>query len=286
MKQVTQVSQLKQEIADARANGKRIAFVPTMGALHDGHLSLVDQVRTEENFVVASIFVNPLQFNDPSDYENYPQSLGVDARLLSDRGVDVLFLPEPETVYPEQPNLITPEQIETNVSLGLEGEHRPGHFSGVLTVVSRLFDLITPDIAAFGKKDAQQLALIRSLVSHQLASGRRMPLKIIAGETIRDDHGLALSSRNARLDSEQLEIARTINVALASCDGKADVEAAIGEAKSLLSEEIKLDYLEIVEPATFEPVSGDYEGSAIALFAGYVGQVRLIDNREISIKGS
>jgi len=286
LKQVSQVAQLKQEIAEARANGKRIAFVPTMGALHDGHLSLVDQVRSEDNFVIASIFVNPLQFNDPSDYENYPQSLGVDARLLSDRGVDVLFLPEPETIYPDEPNLITPEDIETNVSLRLEGEYRPGHFTGVLTVVSRLFDLVTPDIAAFGKKDAQQLALIRSLVSHQLASGRRMPLKIIAGETIRDDYGLALSSRNARLNSEQLEIARTINVALDSCDGKENVEEAVETARAMLSDEIKLDYLEIVDPATFEPVSRDYEGSAIALFAGYVGQVRLIDNREISIKGS
>jgi len=286
LKQVSQVAQLKQEIAEARANGKRIAFVPTMGALHDGHLSLVDQVRSEDNFVIASIFVNPLQFNDPSDYENYPQSLGVDARLLSDRGVDVLFLPEPETIYPDEPNLITPEDIETNVSLRLEGEYRPGHFTGVLTVVSRLFDLVTPDMAAFGKKDAQQLALIRSLVSHQLASGRRMPLKIIAGETIRDDHGLALSSRNARLNSEQLEIARTINVALDSCDGKENVEEAVETARAMLSDEIKLDYLEIVDPATFEPVSRDYEGSAIALFAGYVGQVRLIDNREISIKGS
>lgn len=286
MKQVSQVAQLKQEIAEARANGKRIAFVPTMGALHDGHLSLVDQVRSEDNFVIASIFVNPLQFNDPSDYENYPQSLGVDARLLSDRGVDVLFLPEPETIYPDEPNLITPEDIETNVSLRLEGEYRPGHFTGVLTVVSRLFDLVTPDMAAFGKKDAQQLALIRSLVSHQLASGRRMPLKIIAGETIRDDYGLALSSRNARLNSEQLEIARTINVALDSCDGKENVEEAVETARAMLSDEIKLDYLEIVDPATFEPVSRDYEGSAIALFAGYVGQVRLIDNREISIKGS
>ena len=286
MKQVSQVAQLKQEIAEARANGKRIAFVPTMGALHDGHLSLVDQVRSEDNFVIASIFVNPLQFDDPRDYENYPQSLGVDARLLNDRGVDVLFLPEPETIYPDEPNLITPEDIETNVSLRLEGEYRPGHFTGVLTVVSRLFDLVTPDMAAFGKKDAQQLALIRSLVSHQLASGRRMPLKIIAGETIRDDHGLALSSRNARLNSEQLEIARTINVALDSCDGKENAESASDTAKAMLSDEIKLDYLELVDPATFEPVSGDYEGSAIALFAGYVGPVRLIDNREISIKGS
>jgi pantoate--beta-alanine ligase len=113
-----------------------------------------------------------------------------------------------------------------------------------------------------------------------------MPLKIIAGETIRDDHGLALSSRNARLNSEQLEIARTINVALDSCDGKENAESASDTAKAMLSDEIKLDYLEIVDPATFEPVSRDYEGSAIALFAGYVGQVRLIDNREISIKGS
>ena len=285
MKQVTQADQLKQLIAQARSEGLRIAFVPTMGALHSGHLSLIDQVRTEENFVIASIFVNPLQFNDQSDYENYPQSLGVDARLLSDRGVDVLFLPEPETVYPDTPNLISPEDIGSNLGETLEGEFRPGHFQGVLTVVSRLFDLVTPDVAVFGKKDAQQLALIKQMVAHQLASGRRMPLKIIAGETVRDEHGLALSSRNARLSSEQIEIARTINVALSSCEGKSAL-AAKSEAREILHPEIRVDYLELVDPESFQPVDDDYTGSTLALFAGYVGDVRLIDNREISIKGS
>ena len=285
MKQVSQADQLKQLIAQARSEGLRIAFVPTMGALHSGHLSLIDQVRTEENFVIASIFVNPLQFNDQSDYENYPQSLGVDARLLSDRGVDVLFLPEPETVYPETPNLISPEDIGSNLGEILEGEFRPGHFQGVLTVVSRLFDLVTPDIAVFGKKDAQQLAIIRQMVAHQLSSGRRMPLKIIAGETVRDEDGLALSSRNARLSSEQIEIARTINVALSSCEGKTP-SAAKSEAGEILHPEIRVDYLELVDPESFQPVDDDYTGSTLALFAGYVGDVRLIDNREISIKGS
>lgn len=285
MKQVTGAAELKQLVSEARTQGKQIAFVPTMGALHLGHLSLIDKVREDDNFVVASIFVNPLQFNDKNDYENYPQSLGVDARLLSDRGVDVLFLPEAETVYPESPNLITPSDIESNIGDALEGKFRPGHFEGVLTVVSRLFDLVTPDIAVFGKKDAQQLALIKKMVSHQLASGRRMPLSIIAGDTVRDEHGLALSSRNARLNEQQLEIARTINTALASCDGKAR-ENAIQGAKQELHPDIRLDYLEIVDADTFEPVSDDFVGSALALFAGFVGDVRLIDNREITIKGS
>lgn len=259
--------------------------MPTMGALHSGHLSLIDQVRTDDNFVIASIFVNPLQFNDKADYENYPQSLGVDARLLSDRGTDVLFLPEPETVYPDSPNLISPADIESNIGEILEGEFRPGHFQGVLTVVSRLFDLVTPDIAVFGKKDAQQLALIRQMVAHQLASGRRMPLKIIAGETIRDEHGLALSSRNARLSEQQLDVARTINTALASCENKSSSDAK-KQALQKLHPEVKVDYLEIVDPVSFETVGDDYSGSTLALFAGYVGDVRLIDNREISIKGS
>jgi pantoate--beta-alanine ligase len=285
LKQVTGAAELKQLVSEARTQGKQIAFVPTMGALHLGHLSLIDKVREDDNFVVASIFVNPLQFNDKNDYENYPQSLGVDARLLSDRGVDVLFLPEAETVYPESPNLITPSDIESNIGDALEGKFRPGHFEGVLTVVSRLFDLVTPDIAVFGKKDAQQLALIKKMVSHQLASGRRMPLSIIAGDTVRDEHGLALSSRNARLNEQQLEIATTINTALASCDGKAR-ENAIHDAKRELHPDIRLDYLEIVDADTFEPVSDDFVGSALALFAGFVGDVRLIDNREITIKGS
>ena len=285
MKQVVGAVELKQLVSEARTQGKQIAFVPTMGALHLGHLSLIDKVREDGNFVVASIFVNPLQFNDKNDYESYPQSLGVDARLLSDRGVDVLFLPEPETVYPESPNLITPSDIESKIGDVLEGKFRPGHFEGVLTVVSRLFDLVTPDIAVFGKKDAQQLALIRQMVSHQLASGRRMPLSIIAGDTVRDEHGLALSSRNARLNEQQLDIARTINTALASCDGKS-LDIAIHDAKQELHPDIRLDYLEIVDAGSFEPVSDDFVGSALALFAGFVGDVRLIDNREITIKGS
>ena len=205
--------------------------------------------------------------------------------MLSDRGVDVLFLPEPETVYPETPNLISPEDIGSNLGETLEGEFRPGHFQGVLTVVSRLFDLVTPDIAVFGKKDAQQLAIIRQMVAHQLASGRRMPLKIIAGETVRDEDGLALSSRNSRLSSEQIEIARTINVALSSCQGKS-VAAAKTEAREILHPEIRVDYLELVDPESFQPVDDDYSGITLALFAGYVSDVRLIDNREISIKGS
>ena len=283
MKQVTAAADLKQLVSEARSEGKRIAFVPTMGALHEGHLSLIDLVRNDDNFVVVSIFVNPLQFNDKNDYENYPQSLGVDARLLSDRGADALFLPEPETVYPESPNLISPEDIGSDLGEVLEGEFRPGHFQGVLTVVSRLFDLVTPDIAVFGKKDAQQLELIGQMVSHQLSSGRRMPLKIIAGETVRDEHGLALSSRNSRLSSAQLEIARTINVALASCSGKSP-ETAKSDALEILHPEIRPDYFEIVDER-FQPVNDDYSGSAIALFAGYVGDVRLIDNLEISIEG-
>lgn len=285
MKQVTGAPQLRQVVAEARSNGLRIAFVPTMGALHAGHLSLIDQVRTEGNFVIASIFVNPLQFNDKNDYENYPQSLGVDARLLSDHGTDVLFLPEPQTVYPESPNLISPADIDSKIADNLEGEFRPGHFAGVLTVVSRLFDLATPDVAVFGKKDAQQLAIIRQMVSHQLASGRRMPLKIIAGETVRDERGLALSSRNARLSEQELEIARSINQALESCDGK-NASSAKRQAMQILHPDIKVDYLEIVDTESFEPVSDDHSGTTLALFAGYVGDVRLIDNREISTKGS
>jgi pantoate--beta-alanine ligase len=285
LKQVTGAAELKQIVSEARTDGKQIAFVPTMGALHQGHLSLIDIVADESNFVVASIFVNPLQFNDKDDYENYPQSLGVDARLLSDRGVDVLFLPDPETVYPESPNLISPADIGSHIGNVLEGKFRPGHFEGVLTVVSRLFDLVTPDIAVFGKKDAQQLALVRQMVSNQLASGRRMPLSIIAGDTVRDEHGLALSSRNARLSEQELDIARTINTALAACNGKS-LESALHDAQQALHPDIRLDYLEIVDANSFEAVSNDFAGSALALFAGFVGDVRLIDNREIIIKGS
>lgn len=266
--------ELEAAVSQARDSGRTIGFIPTMGALHDGHLSLVRKAQQDGHFVVVSIFVNPLQFNQPGDYESYPRSIGVDARLLTDAGVDLLYAPSAQEIYPPSQPLKEPEVG----SLGekFEGEVRPGHFAGMLKVVSRLFDLVRPDAAYFGQKDAQQLALVRQMVSQQIAEGYREPMKVIGCPTVRDDSGLALSSRNIRLSEKELEVARTIGKALLV--GKAAGPKAIdvtSAAKAQLSDEARLEYLELVNPATFEKVEAS---PGLLIIAARVGETRLIDN--------
>lgn len=266
--------ELEAAVSQARDSGRTIGFIPTMGALHDGHLSLVRKAQQDGHFVIVSIFVNPLQFNQPGDYESYPRSIGVDARLLTDAGVDLLYAPSAQEIYPPSQPLKEPEVG----SLGekFEGEVRPGHFAGMLKVVSRLFDLVRPDAAYFGQKDAQQLALVRQMVSQQIAEGYREPMKVIGCPTVRDDSGLALSSRNIRLSEKELEVARTIGKALLV--GKAAGPKAIdvtSAAKAQLSDEARLEYLELVNPATFEKVEAS---PGLLIIAARVGETRLIDN--------
>lgn len=266
--------ELEAAVSQARDSGRTIGFIPTMGALHDGHLSLVRKAQQDGHFVIVSIFVNPLQFNQPGDYESYPRSIGVDARLLTDAGVDLLYAPSAQEIYPPSQPLKEPEVG----SLGekFEGEVRPGHFAGMLKVVSRLFDLVRPDAAYFGQKDAQQLALVRQMVSQQISEGYREPMKVIGCPTVRDDSGLALSSRNIRLSEKELEVARTIGKALLV--GKAAGPKAIdvtSAAKAQLSDEARLEYLELVNPATFEKVEAS---PGLLIIAARVGETRLIDN--------
>lgn len=266
--------ELEAAVSQARDSGRTIGFVPTMGALHDGHLSLVRKAQQDGHFVIVSIFVNPLQFNQPGDYESYPRSIGVDARLLTDAGVDLLYAPSAQEIYPPSQTLKEPEVG----SLGekFEGEIRPGHFAGMLKVVSRLFDLVGPDAAYFGQKDAQQLALVRQMVSQQISEGYREPMQVIGCPTVRDDSGLALSSRNIRLSEKELEVARTISKALLA--GKAAGPKAIdvtSAAKAQLSDEARLEYLELVNPATFEKVEAS---PGLLIIAARVGETRLIDN--------
>lgn len=266
--------ELEAAVSQARDSGRTIGFIPTMGALHDGHLSLVRKAQQDGHFVIVSIFVNPLQFNQPGDYESYPRSIGVDARLLTDAGVDLLYAPSAQEIYPPSQKLKEPEVG----SLGekFEGEIRPGHFAGMLKVVSRLFDLVRPDAAYFGQKDAQQLALVRQMVSQQISEGYREPMKVIGCPTVRDDSGLALSSRNIRLSEKELEVARTIGKALLV--GKAAGPKAIdvtSAAKAQLSDEARLEYLELVNPATFEKVEAS---PGLLIIAARVGETRLIDN--------
>lgn len=267
------IAELKQALAQADADGKRVGFVPTMGALHAGHLSLVKKAQEQELFVVVSVFVNPRQFGEGDDLTNYPRTLGVDARILTDAGVDVLFAPSSNEVYPASGvEEISAEELGNK----FEGASRPGHFDGMLTVVNRLFNLVQPDVAFFGSKDAQQLVLVSQMVRRQVANGDREPIKIIACDTVRDDSGLALSSRNQRIEKDLLPAAKTISKALFAGSKEKTKQECIQAAKNELDPKIRLDYIELVNPDTFEVVES-CEG-AMMVIAAWAGEVRLIDN--------
>jgi pantoate--beta-alanine ligase len=269
--------ELAEAVSKARAEGKTIGFIPTMGALHEGHLSLVRLAQANKDFTVVSIFVNPLQFGEKSDFDSYPRTIGVDARLLTDASVDVLFSPSGHEVFPADLELAEP--VAGALAQKFEGEYRPGHFGGMLKVVSRLFDLVSPDHAYFGEKDAQQLALVKQMVSEQIAAGRREPMKVIACPTIRDEQGLALSSRNSRLSDAELRTARTLYQALlAGSKAGKKREQILAAAKAQLSSEATLEYLELVDPQSFELVDQLPAGGGLLIIAAWVGDVRLIDN--------
>lgn len=267
------IVELEQALTVADTEGRRVGFIPTMGALHKGHLSLVKKAQEQGLFIVVSVFVNPRQFGDGDDLENYPRTLGVDARVLSDAGVDVLFAPSSQEVY----SASGVKEISAG-ELGnlLEGTVRPGHFDGMLTAVNRLFNLVQPDVAFFGSKDAQQLMLVTQMVKHQVANGDREPIKVVACETVRDDEGLALSSRNQRIPTELMPAAQTLHQALVAGSTKKTKADCIGAAKAQLDPIIRLDYLELVDPETFAVTEG-VEGARMVI-AGWVGEVRLIDN--------
>lgn len=271
--------ELAEAIENAKKSGRTIGFIPTMGALHEGHLSLVRRSQQDGHFTVVSVFVNPLQFGQKNDFENYPRTLGVDARLLTDAEVDVLFAPTVQDVFPKDVLLVEPEPGKLGEKF--EGQSRPGHFAGMLKVVSRLFDLVSPDAAYFGEKDAQQLALVRQMTESQISLGQREPLKIVGCKTIREPSGLALASRNRRLSSEELKVAETISQALfAGAAAEPEADAIIARAKATLSPEARLDYLELVDPTTFERVD---RAPGLLIIAAQVGEVRLIDNMMIGL---
>jgi pantoate--beta-alanine ligase len=285
VKLVHTAAELRREVDAARRDGKSIGFVPTMGALHDGHISLLKIAQQRSEFTVASIFVNPLQFGQGEDFDRYPRTLGVDARLLTDAGAGVLFAPTASEVYPEGVTLASPSAGP--VGEAFEGAARPGHFDGMLKVVSRLFDLVAPDVAVFGAKDAQQLFLVRQMVGQQVAAGQRAPLKIVAGPTVRDVDGLALSSRNRFLSDAERAIATSIPAALRAATDAAATGASARvirqHALDRLHPEIRLGYLELVDLETFQPVPPDFTGTALLIFAGQVGATRLLDNLELQI---
>ncbi len=261
----------------AREEGRSRAVVMTMGALHDGHLSLVREARAAADEVVATIFVNPLQFNDPADLERYPRTLEADAALLEAEGVDVLYAPDDEDVYPGGEPVVT-------VSAGrlgeiFEGKHRPGHFDGMLTVVLKLLNLTQPDVAIFGQKDAQQLIAIRRMVRDF-----NVQVTIQAAATVREPDGLALSSRNRFLSASERRTALTLSgalmeaVARAEAGENATAALAAGYVVLAANDEIELDYFAALDPASGESVPSDYRGDVIFAVAASVGKTRFIDN--------
>jgi pantoate--beta-alanine ligase len=266
-----------QRFADAeRAAGRRIGFVPTMGALHEGHLSLVRRARGLADTVVVSIFVNPIQFDSRTDFERYPRDEATDAKLLETEGVEVLFLPRAEEMYP--PGFQTRVEV-TELSKPLCGAHRPGHFAGVATVVTKLFAAVKPHVAVFGEKDYQQLQLVRRMVRDL-----NFDLEIVAGPTVREPDGLAMSSRNRRLSAPEREkaaripaaIARVRELAARGTRSARSLERAFREPLEGL-EGVRVEYAELRDASTLEAL-GDLDRTAVFAVAVWVGDVRLIDN--------
>lgn len=279
------VADLKLELAEARNSGKKISFVPTMGAIHLGHLSLVEIAKLHSDFVVASIFVNPLQFDSAKDLESYPNHETEDIKALESSGTNLLFMPTVDEIYPNKKVELT--QSAGQIGTLFEGKSRQGHFDGMLTVVSRLFDLVQPHVAVFGAKDAQQLFLVRQMLVEQIGSGIREPIEIIEAPTVREPSGLALSSRNERLSAHELTQALTLSKAIELVGSTDKPGAAVAHrlASSVFSEtpEAKLEYLAFVNPETFEPVSDGFTGQALMIVAAEVGGVRLIDNGLVTL---
>ena len=266
-----------QPFLDGFANGKR-GVVMTMGALHEGHLELLKKARHDCDLVVATIFVNPLQFGPNEDFDRYPRTLDDDLKLCAEAGVDVVYAPAVEEVYPGgQPIVkVTPGPMGEV----LEGAFRPGFFTGVLTIVNKLLNLTDPDTAFFGQKDAQQLALVRRMVLDL-----NMPVEIVGVPTVRDEDGLAKSSRNRYLSPEERTTALTLSRALFAGQARtADGADAVREAANAVLEpavaagRLDVDYLALVDPRDFSEVSPAFSGEAVLAVAARVGTTRLIDN--------
>jgi pantoate--beta-alanine ligase len=275
---VTTIAELRGRLDAERAAGRRVALVPTMGALHAGHLALVDRARERADVVVVSIFVNPLQFGPAEDLDRYPRTLDADREALGD-GI-LAFAPTASEMYPSG-------EPQTRVSAGpvaalFEGATRPGHFDGMLTVVAKLFGIVQPSVAVFGQKDAQQVYLVR-----QMIADLNLPLELDVVPTVREDNGLALSSRNRYLSAHEKQAALVLSASLAaaSAAGVRGADAAREAARAVLAAEplADLDYFELVDPATFLPVAADHHGEATAIVAARIGSTRLIDNRTVAV---
>lgn len=272
--EITAVSALATYIHEVKSQGKTVGFIPTMGALHEGHLAIVRQARQENNVTVVSIYVNERQFNHAEDFVKYPRNRERDVHLLQEEGVDVVYFPQSEQLF-------TPENLPVNFSLKgledvLEGASRPGHFKGVVEVVHALFKHVQPTKAYFGLKDFQQVAVLRKMVKEL-----QLPVEIVAVPTVREENGLALSSRNQRLSTEQQREALILFNTLCFLKDhyqKRPFNELLAQAKANIQQSsLKLDYLEVVDPETLISLQ-EQQPRALACVAAFCGEVRLIDN--------
>ena len=285
MNTVKTVLELRAAVARARGEGKRVAFVPTMGNLHSGHAALVTKAAQRADFVVASIFVNPLQFGPSEDLDKYPRTLAADQERLLEAGCNLLFAPTVEEMYPDGMGVQTRVSVP-QLSEGLCGASRPGHFEGVATVVSKLFNMVQPDLAVFGQKDFQQLAVIRALVRDL-----NMPIQIIGEPTVRAEDGLALSSRNGYLSEEQRATAPVVYRTLSQMAdairlGDRDFCTLVTQGRQALAAAgLKPDYLEVRQARNLLPATRE-DRDLVILVAAFLGKTRLIDNLHLDLDAS
>jgi pantoate--beta-alanine ligase len=277
MQTITEIDTLRAVLAEARRSGQAVGLVPTMGAFHEGHLTLMRQARAENDFVVVTLFVNPTQFNDPADFARYPRDVARDGAMAASAGVDLLFQPTPDQIYPSGFDTVV---TVPGLSERLEGASRPGHFAGVATVVVKLLNLAGANRAYFGEKDWQQLQVIR-----RLTQDLNIPTEIVPVPTVREPDGLAMSSRNVRLSAEQRAAACVISRALSDTQaladaGETDAAALSARLMQTLQTEplVQVDYAVVVHPETLQPIQITSDG-ALAAVAALLGPIRLIDNR-------
>ena len=277
MQTISEIASLRRALGDARRTSKTIGLVPTMGAFHEGHLALMRRAKAENDLVVVTLFVNPTQFNDPEDFARYPRDPERDARLADSVGVDFVFAPTPEAMYPPGADTVVTVRA---LSERLEGASRPGHFAGVATIVAKLLNIVQADRAYFGEKDWQQLQIVKALTRDL-----DIPTEIIGHPIVREPDGLAMSSRNVRLSPEQRSAALVLSLALdmaesLSAHGAQEASPIAAAMQRVIEAEplARLDYAVVVHPNTLEEIERG-ENGAIALVAATFGKVRLIDNR-------
>lgn len=274
MKIINSIQEITEISRALRLDNKTIGFVPTMGALHKGHLTLMQRAKDENDILIVSVFVNPIQFNNPEDLEKYPRDIDADSNKLESIGCDYSFYPKAEEVYAQEP---TEEFDFGNLDKVMEGEQRPGHFRGVAIIVSRLFNWINPNKAYFGEKDFQQLTIIKAMVNNL-----DLGVEIVACPIVREEDGLAMSSRNQRLSASAREIAPRINAILRKSYSLSE-NISISQIKSFVINEFKLvkdfelEYFEIVDAKTLEPITQRTENGVVGCVALWLDGVRLID---------